>query len=82
MGMVRAVQITILFCNPAICAILAWALLGEGIGLLTILGCLASLCGVAFVSQPPFIFGNAAGAPGVVLWNAWAVRVLWLEFIA
>lgn len=52
---------TIMFCNPAICSVLAWVLLGEAFGLLTVLGCLASMAGVALVARPPFLFGEALG---------------------
>ncbi|GAB4823829.1 hypothetical protein N2152v2_010875 [Parachlorella kessleri] len=52
-------SISIIFCNPAICSIIAWLLLGERFGLLTALGCLASMGGVVLVAQPPFVFGSA-----------------------
>lgn len=55
---------TIMFCNPAICSVLAWVLLGEAFGLLTVLGCLASMAGVALVARPPFLFGEALAAGG------------------
>jgi drug/metabolite transporter (DMT)-like permease len=59
--------ITILFCNPAMTSLLAWLLLGESFGLLTVLGCCASMVGVVMVARPQFIFGGEQRCVG------WAV---------
>ncbi|KAL4425857.1 hypothetical protein ABPG75_009873 [Micractinium tetrahymenae] len=48
-------SITLLFLNPAFCALLGRALLGERVDWLTGIGCLASLAGVVLVAQPPFV---------------------------
>ena len=57
-------SITILFANPAICAVLGWVLLGEQFGLLTVAGCLASLAGVVMVAQPPFLLHWVSSGDG------------------
>lgn len=48
----------ILFTHPAVVALLAWAVLGERIGLRGLLAVGVSLTGVAVVCRPAFIFGG------------------------
>jgi drug/metabolite transporter (DMT)-like permease len=38
--------------HPVITAVAAWALLGEDLGMVQILGCLVSVCGVVVIAQP------------------------------
>jgi drug/metabolite transporter (DMT)-like permease len=52
------VQMTIMYSNPVLCALLAWAVRGERLGLLACSGIGATLVGVVLVSEPPFIFGG------------------------
>ncbi len=49
---------TIAYSNPVLVAILAWAVRGETLGLLGSTGVAVTLLGVAFVAQPPFLFGG------------------------
>ena len=51
-------QMTIMYSNPVLCAILGWALRGERVGILGMLGIVVTLLGVVFVAQPPVIFGG------------------------
>ena len=53
-------QMTIMYSNPVLCALLAWALRGERLGAVACLGIGATLAGVVLVSQPPFLFGGHA----------------------
>lgn len=50
-----AEAIALLFCNPAITAVLAWVFLGERLSIVGALGCLVSLCGMVLVVRPPFL---------------------------
>ena len=45
--------ITLLFCNPAICAILGWLLLGEQFGWMTTVGCVCAYLCVSLVRAHP-----------------------------
>ena len=51
-------QMTIMYSNPVLCALLAWAVRGERLGLLACSGIGATVVGVVLVSEPPFIFGG------------------------
>ena len=55
-----AAQMTIMYSNPAACALLAWLLRGERLGGRGCAGIAATLLGVIAVSQPPFLFGGHA----------------------
>lgn len=59
-GLPLADATTIFFLNPVFTAVLAWAVRGEALGWQGILGCMASLAGVALVAHPPFLFGGHA----------------------
>lgn len=52
------VQMTIMYSNPVICAILGWAFRAERVGFLGALGIVVTLLGVVSVAQPPVIFGG------------------------
>ena len=54
-------QMTLYFICPAITVMLAWLVHGEAITWLAALGCAISLVGVAFIAQPPFLFGAPSG---------------------
>lgn len=51
-------QMTIMYSNPVLCAMLGWVLRGERVGLVGGLGITVTLLGVVFVAQPPVIFGG------------------------
>jgi drug/metabolite transporter (DMT)-like permease len=60
-GIIRlplADAVSLLFVNPAITAVLAWAVLGERLGPGGVAGCALSLAGMVAVVQPPFLFGG------------------------
>ena len=52
-------QITLFYAHPAMVVALAWLCKGELVGALGVLGMLASLLGVMFVAQPPFLTGGS-----------------------
>lgn len=52
------VQMTIMYSNPVICAVLGWAFRAEKVGFLGALGIMVTLLGVVSVAQPPVIFGG------------------------
>ena len=54
----RAVQITLFMCHPAITMLLAWLFLGEPLVLKAVAGIACSLVGVVLVTQPPALFGG------------------------
>ena len=51
---------TIMYSNPVVCALLAWALRGERLGGQGCAGIAGTLLGVVLVSEPPFLFGGHA----------------------
>ena len=51
---------TLYFICPAITVVLAWLVHGEAISFLAAVGVAISLVGVAFIAQPPFLFGAAS----------------------
>jgi drug/metabolite transporter (DMT)-like permease len=51
-------QMTIMYSNPVLCAMLGWVLRGERVGLVGALGIMVTMLGVVFVAQPPVIFGG------------------------
>ena len=53
-----AMQMTIMYSNPVLCAVLGWAFRAERVGTVGGLGIAVTLLGVAFVAQPPVIFGG------------------------
>lgn len=57
-----ATQMTIMYSNPVVCALLAWLLRGERLGLQGCAGIAGTLLGVVLVSEPPFLFGGHAWA--------------------
>lgn len=56
-------QITIMYSNPVLVALLAWALRGEVLSLRGCLGIAVTLLGVVVVAQPPFLFGGHEWSP-------------------
>jgi drug/metabolite transporter (DMT)-like permease len=52
----------ILFTHPAVVALLAWAVLGERIGVRGLVAVAVSLSGVAVVCRPAFLFGGGPSA--------------------
>lgn len=50
---------TLYFVYPAITVIMAWLVYGEVATWVSVAGCAVSLLGVAFIAQPPFIFGGS-----------------------
>lgn len=58
MGSKDAVQMTIMYSNPVLCAILGWAFRADRVGILGALGIAVTMLGVVFVAQPPVIFGG------------------------
>lgn len=54
--------VTIGLVQPPLTAVAARLVLKEPLGARGALGCLISLCGVAFITQPPFLFRSAAKA--------------------
>ena len=53
-------QMTIMYSNPVLCAVLGWAFRAERVGIVGGLGIAVTLLGVIFVAQPPVIFGGHA----------------------
>ena len=53
------VQMTLMYSNPALCAVFAWILGTEAVTCICIAGVTASVAGVVFIAQPPFLFGEA-----------------------
>lgn len=53
-------QMTLMYSNPALCAVFAWILGTEAVTCICIAGVTASVAGVVFIAQPPFLFGEAA----------------------
>ena len=51
-------QMTIMYANPVLCAILGWAFRAERVGIMGALGIAVTMLGVVFVAQPPVIFGG------------------------
>lgn len=75
-----AAQMTIMYSNPVLCALVAWLLRGERLGWQGCVGIAGTLVGVVLVSEPPFLFGGHAwshtrlvGAP----FHCYAPRPLW-----
>ncbi len=58
-----AAQITIMYSNPVLVALLAWALRGEVLSLRGCAGIAVTLLGVVVVAQPPFLFGGHEWSP-------------------
>ena len=50
--------VSLLFCNPVLTALLAWAVLHESLTWRGCLGCVSSFIGMIFVVRPPFLFGD------------------------
>ncbi|GLC34177.1 hypothetical protein PLESTM_000166500 [Pleodorina starrii] len=50
--------VTLFFLNPAITAVVAWAILKEPLGLRGVCGVLVSVCGLILLTRPPFLFGH------------------------
>ena len=76
-----AAQMTIMYSNPVLCALVAWLLRGERLGWQGCAGIAGTLVGVVLVSEPPFLFGGHAwshtrlvGAP----FSLHAPRPLWV----
>ena len=55
-----ASQMTLYFIYPCITVLMALLVHGEAITWLAGVGCAISLTGVAFIAQPPFLFGSAS----------------------
>ena len=51
---------TLMYSNPALCAVFAWILGTEPVTCICLMGVLATVVGVVFIAQPPFLFGQAA----------------------
>ena len=77
-----------LYSNPALCAVIAWVLGTEAVTAVAVAGVAATVAGVVFIAQPPFLFGQTAwdqtrllGAPGA---SPPAVRacLVWLPGLA
>jgi drug/metabolite transporter (DMT)-like permease len=72
-GLARA-QMTLMYSNPALCAVFAWIIGTEAVTAVSVAGVAATVVGVVFIAQPPFMFGQAAwdqtrlmGAPDAAL---------------
>lgn len=79
--LVRA-QITIMYSNPVVVALLAWAFRGELLSLQGSIGTAITLLGVVIVAQPPFLFGGddwtgtrMAGAEPFISVSSWILYV-------
>ncbi len=53
-------QMTLLYSNPALCAVIAWVIGTETVTAVGVAGVAATVAGVVFIAQPPFLFGQAA----------------------
>lgn len=53
-------QMTLMYSNPALCAVFAWVLGTEAVTCTCLAGVLATVVGVVLIAQPPFLFGLAA----------------------
>lgn len=51
-------SMALFFANPALTAVAAWAIRGEALGLLGVVGCLLSLAGMVVLTHPPMLFGG------------------------
>lgn len=60
MGGVTCAQMTLMYSNPALCAVFAWVIGTEAATCICVAGVLASVVGVVLIAQPPFLFGEAA----------------------
>ena len=58
-----AAQITIMYSNPVLVALLAWALRGEMLSAHGCAGIAVTLLGVVVVAQPPSLFGGHEWSP-------------------
>ena len=52
-------QMVLMYSNPVLCALLAWLIRGERLGLVGCSGIAVTVAGVVLVSEPPFLFGGA-----------------------
>ena len=53
-------QMTLMYSNPALCAVFAWIVGTEAVTCICVAGVTASVVGVVLIAQPPFLFGEAA----------------------
>jgi drug/metabolite transporter (DMT)-like permease len=53
-------QMTLMYSNPALCAVFAWIIGTEAVSAVSVAGVAATVVGVVFIAQPPFLFGQAA----------------------
>ena len=53
-------QMTLMYSNPALCAVFAWIVGNEAVTCISVAGVTASVAGVVLIAQPPFLFGEAA----------------------
>ena len=74
---------TLMYSNPALCAVFAWIIGTEAVTAVSVAGVAATVVGVVFIAQPPFLFGQAAwdetrlmGAPAAALRTTRAPAVL------
>ncbi|KAK9826826.1 hypothetical protein WJX81_004641 [Elliptochloris bilobata] len=51
---------TLMYSNPALCAVFAWIVGTEAVTCICMAGVGASVVGVVLIAQPPFLFGEAA----------------------
>lgn len=51
---------TLMYSNPALCAVFAWIVGTEAVTCICVAGVTASVVGVVLIAQPPFLFGEAA----------------------